>query len=198
MSLLIETIRVYNGAMSNLAFHEARMRQACGEVLGMKVPWDLGMQLTKTPIPPKGLFKCRVVYDEDSVSFSFLPYEPRPVSSLKIIHDNSIGYEHKFADRSRLDAHFQNRGSCDDILVIKDGKVTDSSNANIVFIQGAKWFTPKNCLLNGTMRQSLILTGRLHECEIGVGDVSKFESFKLINAMIQDQSPVVPTNQIFP
>lgn len=197
MSRLIESIRVFNGVPRNLTFHQARVRKACDEVLGMKDPWDLAGLLSESAIPTKGLFKCRVVYDQLNIHLSFMPYEPRPVTSLKIVHDDSISYDHKFEDRARLENHFKNRGACDDILIVRDGLVTDSSNANIVFIRDGNWFTPASCLLKGTMRQYLISTGRATEREITEEDISQYDSFKLINAMIIDEAPVLLIDRIF-
>jgi 4-amino-4-deoxychorismate lyase len=198
MSRLIESIRVFNGVPNNLAYHQERMKKGCSEVLLMKDPWDLARKISECDVPSKGLFKCRVIYDDLNISISFLPYAPRPVNSLKIIHDDSVSYEHKFVDRARLENHFQNKGSCDDILIVSKGQVTDTSNANVVFIRDGKWFTPTTCLLKGTMRQFLITTGRLTECEIGAEDIPQYDSFKLINAMIIDEASVLSTDRIFP
>ncbi|HWA33970.1 MAG TPA: aminotransferase class IV [Cyclobacteriaceae bacterium] len=197
MSRLIESIRVFNGVPGNLELHNARMQRACKEVLRMKDSWDLERALSKSSVPANGLFKCRVVYDETDISISFLPYEPRPVNSLKIVHDNSISYDHKFLDRTQLERHFGNRGPYDDILIVKNGHVTDTSNANVVFIRNGEWFTPAICLLKGTMRQSLISSGRVRECEIRIEDIPAFQSFTLINAMILDEAPVSSTDRIY-
>ncbi len=197
MSRLIESLRVYDGQFSNLDFHAARMYQACKEVLCMKEPWGLANLLSQQLIPASGLYKCRIVYDDADCAISFSPYMARPVTSLKLVYDDTITYDHKFADRVRLENHFQGRGACDDILIIKKGQVTDSSISNVIFLRDKQWFTPVSCLLKGTMRESLISIGRLRECEIGVGDLPQFESCKLINAMLLDHAPMIPIKQIF-
>lgn len=196
MSRLIETIRCEDGRLNNLAYHEQRMRRGMKAVFGMDHPVDLNLMLAQFPIPPAGLHKCRVVYDNKSQQAEFTPYEPRLVQFLRIIRDDRIEYPHKFVDRSRLEKNFANRMACDDILMIRNEMVTDSFQANIVFRKGTEWFTPSSCLLPGTMRQSLLDRGLISEEEISVNDIAFFDSFKLINAMLCFDFPELPVRNI--
>src|SRR5690606_14853325 len=91
------------------------------------------------------------------------PYEVRAVTSLKIIHDDTIDYSLKYEDRSSIDNLFAKRNNCDDILIIKNGFVTDASYSNIAFYDGSRWITPAQPLLKGTMRQHLLDTGVIHQ-----------------------------------
>jgi 4-amino-4-deoxychorismate lyase len=78
------------------------------------------------------------------------------IESLKLVEDNTISYRHKYSDRSHLLELMNMRGDCDDILIVKDGYITDTSFSNIVFFDGDKWVTPARPLLRGTMRESLL------------------------------------------
>lgn len=196
MSRLIESIHLHDGKWSNLEGHESRMARAWLEIFGIKSPWKLSDKVRELKIPDKGLYKCRVIYDESFCEISLTPYTLRPIRSLKLVTDNAISYHHKFEDRSSLDRLFLKRDSCDDILIVKDGLVTDTSYSNIVFTRENKWFTPESCLLPGTMRQLLIDQGKIIPVKINVADVHGFEAFKLINAMLQWDSDEAHTSGI--
>ena len=115
----------------------------------------------------------------------FSPYVIRPVNSLRLVEDNEIDYSYKYADRSTLDALFEKRGSCDDILIIKDGYVTDTYYANIVFKStNGDWITPESCLLKGTRRTCLLQKNLIKEAVIRVSDLNNYTEARLINAMI--------------
>lgn len=196
MSRLIESIRISDGRVSNLQQHAWRMQRACREYLDMREGWDLESILSQQKIPATGLYKCRVLYDEKNVSIEFAAYQQRTVRSLKMVHENSISYEYKLADRSRIDNLFAMREDCDDILIIRDGLVTDSCNANVIFKGKNTWVTPESCLLKGTMRQSLLDAGKITAQKITFESLGDFQSCKLINAMILDQSQEIPISAI--
>jgi 4-amino-4-deoxychorismate lyase len=185
-----------DGVYYNLPLHAARLEKACVEYLGLEKGWNLSEYLEAKERPAAGLFKCRVLYDERTIHAEFLPYHFRPARSLKIVYDDTISYEYKFVDRRVLDEHYKNRGQCDDILIIRNDLVTDSFSANIIFNDNGRWITPASCLLKGTMRQLLIDEGHVTERAVHSADISGFASFKLINAMMGNESPEIPVTHI--
>ncbi|MCA1759522.1 MAG: aminotransferase class IV, partial [Bacteroidales bacterium] len=86
-------------------------------------------------------------------------------------------------DRERLNLLFEKRGICDDIIIVKNGCITDSSFANIVFFDGVKWWTPDTPLLPGTQRAKLLEENKIFECRITPKDISIYSKVGLINAM---------------
>ena len=77
------------------------------------------------------------------------------------------------------------RGNCDDILIIKDGFITDTSYSNIVVRDDSgRWFTPSSYLLKGTKRSYLLDKGIISEAEITPASLRKYKELKLINSMI--------------
>jgi 4-amino-4-deoxychorismate lyase len=196
MSLLIETIRLEDGQFRNLSYHEQRMTDSVLSLFKIQNPFDLGKILDLHPHPKKGLHKCRVIYDHENIDVEIEPYTIRPVSSLKMIVNDEISYSLKYKDRTGINGLFDGRGSCDDILIIKDGEVTDSSYANIVFKKGADWVTPASCLLRGTMRHYLLDHNQIKLDLIQRKDIRKFERFKLINAMLGFESLEVDVSRI--
>jgi 4-amino-4-deoxychorismate lyase len=183
MSPFIETIRLLDGELTNLKFHQLRFERTRTEVLGLKVHPLLAQSI---PVPQElgeGVFKCRVIYSREIERFEFEPYIPVPVRSLKLVYSDIVSYGYKSSDRTMLNALYRERGTCDDVLIVKGGCITDSYNANVAFFDGVRWCTPDTPLLPGTMRALLIGQGILFERRIGPGDISKYSGVKLINAM---------------
>ena len=196
MSLLIESIKVVNGRYCNLFYHEQRMIRSLETLCGYDGDFNLERFLSEFNPPSRGIFKCRLVYDDVSREVEFLPYEVRPIGSLKIVGNNRIKYEFKYTNRKAIDKLYAKRGECDDVLIVRKGKVTDSSFSNIVFKRDNVWFTPWAPLLKGTMRQNLIDNNRIQTEDIGVNDIPSFQSFKLINAMLEFDGPEIDVSRI--
>jgi len=135
-------------------------------------------------IVQKGLYKCRVSYGEMIEKVEFEPYQQRLIQSLCIIHDNTIKYDFKYQDRSHLNHLFAQRGEADDVLIAKNGLITDTSYANIVFWNGEHWLTPDSYLLAGTQRARLLEEKVIFEQKIRAQDLPKYSHARIINSML--------------
>lgn len=182
--LFIETIRLTNGQLSNLRFHNHRLNHTREVCFGEKEQWNLSQLIDIQRIYHKGLFKCRVTYGEKIEKIEFEPYRPRLVQSLRLLTDNTIEYHFKYQNRARLNALFAQRGDADDVLIIKNGFVTDTSYANIVFWNGEQWITPDTFLLAGTQRTRLLEEEVIVEQKIRAQDLPKYSHARLINSML--------------
>lgn len=183
MSRLIETIRLEDGKFERLPYHQQRMDNALNHFFkGATI--QLAKELMHQNFPMEGLYKCRVVYEDRIAKIDFEPYTFRSINSLKKIEAPFISYPFKWEDRDKLINAFQQREQCDDVLITKDGMITDTSYSNIIFKREGEWITPSSCLLKGTMRQYLLDQGKIREERISVDDLPRFEKFKLINAML--------------
>ena len=131
----------------------------------------------------KGWLKCRILYGKEIELIEYEPHVRRQVFSLQVVHSKHINYAYKYADRSELEQLFAERGSCDDILIIRKGCVSDSSYANTAFWDGQAWYTPDTPLLEGTMRAFLLDQGQLREKRIFLEDLARYSRMRLINAM---------------
>lgn len=100
-----------------------------------------------------------------------------------MIDGSFIVYDHKFLDRKEIDKLFMDRGDADDILIIKDGFITDTSYGNICLFDGVQWVTPRKPLLLGTCRERLLEDGAIVEGDISIEGLKNFEQFAVINAM---------------
>lgn len=199
MSLLVETIKVENGNLLNINFHNERMTRSFFEVFGLSNKPELEKVISVPSFACKGVYKCRVEYNERITKIEFLPYIVRSIRSLKIILDENIIYRYKYIDRDNINRLMEMRGECDEILIIKKGMVTDSSYANVVFrdLYG-NWVTPSTYLLPGTRRASLLQMGFIKETIIKCRDLNKYSVVKLINAMIGlEDTEGIPVDNIF-
>jgi 4-amino-4-deoxychorismate lyase len=196
MSLLIETIKLCDGKFCNLFYHEQRMLRSLHTLFGAEEHLNLEKFVNAIDYPKSGLYKCRIVYDDVSKEVEFHPYEAKPVNSLMIVEHDRISYEFKYCDRKTIDRLYNMRKDCDDILIVKRGHVTDSSYANIVFRKGTHWYTPWSALLKGTQRQKLIEDNIIEQEEIKIEDIRSFDTFKLINAMLEFEGPEIDVKNI--
>jgi 4-amino-4-deoxychorismate lyase len=183
MSRLFETIKCSNGKLFNLEFHQARFEKSCVEYFGIQSSINLTERIEIPEFAKTGLFRCRVTFSTQIEKIEFIPHQYRQIKSLKLIEDNEIDYRYKYNNRNRLNQLFEQRGPCDDIIIVKNGCVTDSTIANIVFYDGEKWWTPDTPLLPGTQRAKLLGSGKISECRITLKDISKYKKAGLINAM---------------
>jgi len=194
---LLETIKCLDGKLSNLQWHTKRFNQGRTVCFGLHTKMNL-VNFIKVPTSAKkGLFRCRIIYSKTIDSLEFIPHQIKEISRLKLIEDNEIDYHFKYADRKRLTELFEKRGDCDDILIVKNGCITDSFTANPIFFDGVKWWTPDTPLLPGTQRMRLISEGMISVCKITPSDIYKYKKVGLINALqdIKDM-PIIDTKNI--
>ena len=72
----------------------------------------------------------------------------------------------------------------DEILITRNGLLTDTSIANIALFNGKEWHTPKHPLLKGVQRAALIDKHLIREKEITVDQLFNYSQICLFNAMI--------------
>ena len=121
----------------------------------------------------------------------------KEIHTLKIVRDDDIDYSFKSTDRTDLNWLAATKGNCDEIIIIKNGLVTDTSFTNIAIYKDGKWLTPKHPLLLGTKRAALLENVIIQEADITVDDLMKAEKVSLFNAMIDFGEREVMTQDIF-
>lgn len=179
-TLLLETIKCEDGTVSNLAYHQNRCNKSRKELYHSKDSLDLKSLI----IPPNhGLYRCRIIYAQKIQSIEYIPYLEKEIQCIKII-PSSLDYHLKYADRERFSMLLSAHKDVDEILIEKEGYLTDTSIANIAFHDGKQWFTPTKPLLKGTMRQKLLDEGFLQTRDIKKEDLMQYSQVALTNAMI--------------
>lgn len=193
MSRFIESICIRDGIIQNPGGHLARMGRTLMAHHGhfrekLFYPWF------DSPVPKlTGKYKWRIVYDQHGViSSSVAEYLPRRIDSLRIMHTDDLDYGYKYLDRSGIDVLMAQKGNASDILIIKNGYLTDSSYANVLLWDGKIWWTPDTPLLPGTQRALLLKKGLIREKPVREKEISSYKILKLINAMLSfDDAPEI-------
>jgi len=181
MSLLLETIKIEEGKIFNLSYHQARFDTSIKTLFGITDTTDDLSTVIKAPL--KGLYRCRIIYDEKIRSVEYIPYKAKKIQKLKIVTSN-INYNYKYADREAFNKLLQKYSDYDEVIIEKEGYITDTTISNIAFYDGEKWFTPTQPLLQGTMRAKLLDEGFLHKKEIKKEDLKNYSQIALMNSMI--------------
>lgn len=194
----VETIKIKNGQAQNLARHQERMertiRHFFPELCLTPMP-KLEKLIVATP--EMNLYKARVVYGAHGVeTIEYAPYAMREIKSLKVVDDDTIDYSFKSTDRSALNALAARKDDCDDIIIVKQGLVSDTSFTNLAIYDGRHWLTPKHPLLLGTKRACLLEQGMIEEADITPGDLRNAEKVSLFNAMIEFGEMEIPTAKV--
>jgi len=188
--LLLETIRIKNGRVRNIKFHNQRCNSSRKLLYGSTNNIDLRNVIYPSQIASEEV-KCRITYNEQVVNVEYEPYTIRQISSLAYIEIGDYDYSVKYADREILKDFFNQRGNKDDILMTKKGYITDTYYANVALLKDGKWYTPKFPLLNGTRRTQLLEKRKIIEVEIHIDQIKDYKAISIFNAMIPFQRMVL-------
>ena len=185
MYLLVEIIKIKDGMAVNQLYHERRLNRSRRQLFGASPDIDLSRTIMIPAHARKGLFNCRIEYNEHIRNIEFTPYSPRKVRTLRMVEAGDLDYSYKWIDRTGIEELLGKKAECDDILMVKDGLVTDASSANII-VRGPdkRWYTPSRPLLAGTKREWLVDSGIVTEREITPASLKRFRELRLINAMM--------------
>mgnify|MGYP000045503676 FL=1 len=189
---LFESLCVQDGCILNPQWHQARFENAYHKFFGEKAGYNL---LDKITVPQQfmtGKVKLKIQYGEKEREIHFNHYKTQQINTIQLVHTTALDYTYKYSKREKLNALFDQRGDCDDVLIVRNGKITDSSYANAVFFDGEQWITPKYPLLEGTCRARLLANGQIKTAVLGVEDLKSFEGLKLINAMRDMDQAIIP------
>ncbi len=198
MSLLVETIKVLDGEIINIDYHSNRFNMTRKKLFNTGPAVDLYTKIVIPEYARKGVFKCRIEYDDQIRKIDFQPYEIKKIRTLKMVEADDLDYNYKYTNRSGIDKLVDQANGCDDILMIKDGLVTDTSYANII-VRGDDniWYTPSSYIMRGTKREYLLNHGLIREKIITPASLKRFRELRLINAMLDiDDTESIPIRTI--
>lgn len=184
MCRFLETIKIQDGTPHALHFHQDRVNRTLADHYGGKAHFDLAAALADQSFPP-GIQRCRVLYDRDSSKIQLVQYLIPSIRSLCALEcPNTLAYAYKFADRSCLEQLFESRGPSDDVLLLRNGFLTDTSRMNLALFDGATWWTPELPLLPGTKRAALLQRRIITPRPIHMRDVKNYSKIRLFNALV--------------
>ncbi len=205
MCRFTEVICIAEGKPKRIEYHNRRCNATrrhffpgCGEADLREALREAGY-LSGPPAPPGGPMekrKCRVEYGEEILGITVTPYTPRVIERLRLVYDDDIDYGYKYADREQLQRLARRGGDADAVIIVKNGRLTDTTFSNIALFDGKTWTVPDTCLLPGTMRQYLLDSGRVRKAPVSPADLARYETISLINAMLDLGETALPVSSI--
>ncbi len=174
--VFFETIKCEDYEVFNLEYHQKRVAKTIG--------LNINLQDYIYPISDE-LLRCKLVYDKNEVlDVQYFPYSKREIKSFKIILHDNIDYSSKYLNRENLDSLFTQKEDSDEIIIVKNGVVTDTTIANIAIFYDGVWITSTKPLLNGTTRERLLNDRVIFEKDISLDMLKNSSKIALMNAMI--------------
>lgn len=176
MRYFFETIKCEDYQVFHLKYHQQRIAKTIG----------LNIDLQEYIYPPNHeLYRAKVIYTQEGISkIDYFPYAPKKINSFKFIYDDTIEYSAKYLDRTALDKLYSFKENTDEIIIIKNKLICDTSIANLAIWKDNRWLTPKKPLLEGTTRQRYLNEKKIYEADISIEDFKKASKIGLMNAMI--------------
>ena len=196
MFQFIESIRVNNRQPENLHFHQLRMNRTLMHY-GKEPYINLHDIFDSKCFDSNTVVKWRIVYNlEQIIDISYTDYSIKTIDSVMLVNLDGRQYDFKFENRDWITSLLNTAGT-DEIIMCADGVVKDASYANILFFDGANWYTPEDPLLDGTRRAQLLIEGKIQLMDIRLSDLKKFDQVKFINALMSwEESPTFQVERI--
>jgi 4-amino-4-deoxychorismate lyase len=171
-----ETIKCNDYEIFNLSYHSKRISRTIG----------LNLNLQEYIYPPNNkLLKCKVIYNKyEIISIDYSEYTAKNLNKFKIVYCDTINYTYKFTNRKELNTLNTKENEAEDIIIIKNKLITDTSIANIAILKNNQWITPLKPLLLGTTRDRLLESNFLKESNLTLADLQNADSFAIMNAMV--------------
>ncbi len=172
--VFFETIKCEDYEIFNLEYHNKRVANTIAKNL------DLGEYIYALS---DKLLRCKVIYNEDEIiDISYFEYKKKQIRSFKIVYEDKLSYSKKYLDRQALDSI--DKQGCDEVMIFKNGYLTDTTISNIAVLIDNIWFTPRVPLLQGTTRQRYLNSGFLKQRDITLQSLQNASKIALLNAMI--------------
>jgi len=195
MSRFIESIKVEDQEIFLKELHQKRMNDTFSH-FGKECEIDIHSLFLNLEHEEDGLYKFRIEYDLDNnFKTQIIPYAISELDDFELVVDNGIDYNFKSADRTQLQK-LKDKSRADEVIIVKDNQITDTSYSNILFLKDKNWFTSKSYLLNGVMRQDLLASKKIKETGITLDNIKEFSHFQLINALNDFDMFIYPIEKI--
>lgn len=185
MCQFIETILFENEEMPLINWHEERFAKTQRANFGKVIYSSLEKIIFDSDYPKEKniRYKCRVVYDAAHINIEFVPYQKKTINKLILKIDNEIEYDFKYANRERLNSLSKDLQPNEEVLIVKNNLLTDTSFTNIALFDGTDWFTPTKPLLEGVQRSYLLSKEIIRKKDIALNELKNYSKTKLFNAL---------------
>ncbi len=182
MSQFIESIKVEDQKIFLLELHQKRVNETFSH-FGKEGSIDLQKIFKNLEVDENGLYKLKIVYDlNKNFRTQLIPYAISEVDDFQLVENNTYDYSFKFEDRKEFEK-MKTKCRAEEIIIVKNNHITDTSFSNLLFLKGKEWFTPTTYLLNGVQRQHLLKNKKIKEAEITPHNLKEYSHFQIINAL---------------
>ena len=186
---LFETLCIENGQVQNLALHQQRYENSLREFYAGQ-PYEI-FSLAKILQKNTALWanlqspiiRCRIDYNATQYHLQCFPYQRKTYQRFHPVICDDIDYHLKYSNRAIFNELLKQKGDCDEIIIVKQGKITDCTIGNLILRQGSQWFTPDSPLLIGTQRSKFLQERIIIEREILLSALHLYQEIRLINAL---------------
>ncbi len=179
---LFETIKIEDGKIYNLEFHQARVDRSYKEYYKIDSTINLKEYL-KTP-PLNGIYRAKLIYNKFGfVSLNYYKYSKKIIKKLALVEIKNFEYSYKYLNR---DSFNQLAKIADEVIITKNGYLKDATIANIALLDKKSkiWHTSQEPLLQGTSLQKHLEEKNITKENIHYKDLKNYSKIALLNAMI--------------
>lgn len=193
---LFETIAIIDGKVQNLSYHQQRFEQSVEEFFSCEPTFCLKEILVVPTEFQTGKVRCRIDYNATHFKMEFHPYQPKQINHFRCVEVENWDYRLKFSNRKRFD--LLNILPNEEVIIINNGKVSDCSIGNLLFLKEGMWHSSQDYLLKGTQLTALIEQNKIVLTQIRKEDLREYESVMIINALNSfDEKRAIPTSTIY-
>ena len=176
MQSFFESIKCLDKKAFYLKYHEKRIFDT------VKLRIDLSKIIK---LKNSNLIKCKIVYSENEIlDITYDNYIIKNTKQFKIVYDDNISYKYKSTNRENIDLLLKQKNNKDEIIIVKNKLISDTSIANIAVYYKDEWLSPKKPLLNGTTIQRLVKEKKIKQADINIEMLKKATKIATLNAMI--------------
>jgi 4-amino-4-deoxychorismate lyase len=136
----LETIRFNSIIVPFIQEHQDRINRTFSFFYPEQKPLDLPAILREIKANNQDFLllaevvKCRLCYNETKYEYHLEPYQIKEIKNVVIKHvENDFDYTFKYSNRTLLN---DLKGSENEILIVKNGLITDTSYANMMVKNG--------------------------------------------------------------
>ncbi|MBE0492175.1 MAG: aminotransferase class IV [Sulfurospirillum sp.] len=170
-----ETLLVQNFTIANLTYHQKRCDKTRRELYGTHKPLKLESLLH---VNDAKIYRAKVIYAKECLHVSTSLYENTRIFESFTLQESDFIYPYKYLERKKLDGYGK------DILFHKNSILQDTNIANIALFIDGVWMTPKEPLLEGTIRARLLDEGFLRVEKLDTHCLKIAEKFAIMNALL--------------
>ncbi len=196
MENYLETISIVNKKPLNLCYHQERIQEVFEEKFPPKRAWEIAELIPD--ILDKRWIKLRFIYNDKNFKIELSPYFKKTIQKLIFVDIEDYEYSYKYEDRRFLYELLKHHPGYDEVIMIKNGLVTDATIGNIALEKNGKWYTPQYPLLNGTKRRKLLKEKILIPKNIKKEEIQEYDKIAIINAFLDlEESNILSVSNAF-